>query len=464
MLVWALTGDWISALAIVVLWAIWRFLPKMEGPPVMKLALTFQWAQVTIAVLYCGITRRRIPQMDIDYHPAMLMGLGCLLALVLGLRLGSRMVPLLQADSIRRSILPVGWHGLALLYFAAAIVTGAVRELAWTYPGLTQAVYALTLIRLCVLFLVFRRLCHPFPRFGWIGAVLAIEVAVGFTGYFANFREPVLLAIVAVLEVFNRRKGSHWLAAGGLAVGAMFLGFLWLGIRTEYRKQFNADEAFANSRVVRAQRITQLADEWAGKGMAERLENLDLLVSRLWTVYYPSLAINRVPEFVPHENGNLMWASIQHVMSPRLFFPDKANMLSDSMLVRRFSGVWVHGDERATSIAFGYFAESYIDFGIPGMFIPILLFGMLVGAALRGVMRLIRCREAGIVLVTVLAWSSLYLFERSWTKMLGDTLTNLVFLGGAVLLVDRLFLAPPRSGRQPRAPIPQFAGPARGAE
>ena len=39
------------------------------------------------------------------------------------------------------------------------------------------------------------------------------EVALGFTGYFANFREPMILAAIASLEVFDSKRrytGSPW--------------------------------------------------------------------------------------------------------------------------------------------------------------------------------------------------------------------------------------------------------------
>jgi hypothetical protein len=35
---------------------------------------------------------------------------------------------------------------------------------------------------------------------------------------------------------------------------------------------------------------------------------------------------------------------------------------------------------------------------------------------------------------------SLYLFERSWIKTLGLTVTMMVYLGGATILVDRVLL------------------------
>jgi NhaP-type Na+/H+ and K+/H+ antiporter len=98
----------------------------------------------------------------------------------------------------------------------------------------------------------------------------------------------------------------------------------------------------------------------------------------------------------------------------------------------------VAGVEENTSIAFGYAAESYVDFGVPLMFLPVLAYGFLMGMAYHGLLRLIRRHELAIASVTVIFWLSLYLFERSWANMLGLSLTLIVYLGGATFLADRL--------------------------
>jgi hypothetical protein len=43
-------------------------------------------------------------------------------------------------------------------------------------------------------------------------------------------------------------------------------------------------------------------------------------------------------------------------------------------------------------------------------------------------------------LIAVMFWMSLYLFERSWIKTLGLTVTMMVYLGGATILIDRVLL------------------------
>ena len=136
-----------------------------------------------------------------------------------------------------------------------------------------------------------------------------------------------------------------------------------------------------------------------------------------------------------------------HLLTPRLFFADKEVLASDSEMVLRYSGVLVAGagwraagQEKDTNIAFGYAGESYVDFGLPLMFLPILVYGFLMGAVYRGLLAVIWHRELAIALVTVVFWLSLYLFERSWVKMLGLSVTLVLYLGGATLLLDRFLL------------------------
>jgi hypothetical protein len=60
-----------------------------------------------------------------------------------------------------------------------------------------------------------------------------------------------------------------------------------------------------------------------------------------------------------------MWSALKHLVTPRVLFPDKGILASDSEFVRKYTGIPVAGADQNTSIAFGYAAESYIDFGIP---------------------------------------------------------------------------------------------------
>ena len=437
---WLLSQDWIAALGIWVLLAGWRYLRVGIGSPVLALAFTFQWVQVMAGVYYHAVTRSPLPAMDLlDYRPMLLIGLGCLVALLIGLVLGIRWAGgAVSADAVPESAAApaIGWRPLIALYAISVVGTGTLQELAWEIPAFTQGILALSYARLALLFLIMRRLCRPRVRWGVIGMLLALEVALGFTGYFAGFREPLMMAAMALIGVFDPRRPRHWAVMGALAAAMLVTGVLWMGIRGEYRQDLDTD-AFTASREARLQRVAGLASRWATRDPAEIASDIEAFVDRLWAVYYPALAVQRVPEVLPHENGAILGAAVKHLFTPRLLFPDKPELESDSELVRKYSGVPVAGPEQNTSIAFGYAAESYVDFGVPVMWVPVLLYGLLMGMAYAVLPRLIKSRELGVAAVTVIFWLSLHLFERSWVRTLGGTVTLLVYLGGATLLADR---------------------------
>jgi hypothetical protein len=149
------------------------------------------------------------------------------------------------------------------------------------------------------------------------------------------------------------------------------------------------------------------------------------------------MALERVPLAVPHSDGQIMQDALTHLVTPRFLYPDKPDLISDSELVRKYAGANVAGQEQNTSIAFGYLAESYVDYGIPLMFVPVIIFGLLIGALYQLWLSIIHHRDLAVGLVTVVFWMSLYQFERSWAKTLGLSVTLMVYLGGLTYLIDQ---------------------------
>jgi hypothetical protein len=245
-----------------------------------------------------------------------------------------------------------------------------------------------------------------------------------------------VLAVLIFLERFDRWQARHWMALAGAGGLALVAGVVWISIRTPIRKEFDSD-AFAGSRSARANMAFDLIRQLGAANREETLLNLDVFIDRTWAIYYPALALDRVPSVLPHENGRILRNALLHVVTPRILFPQKAALPSDSEMVRHYSGVWVAGEESMVSIAFGYAGESYIDFGVPLMFVPVFLWGLLLGWLYARLPRLLSHRDLAQGLITVVFWISLYLYERSWIKTIGMTLTNLIVIGGLMLALDR---------------------------
>jgi hypothetical protein len=434
-------NDWLLPAAVVVLWVCLKITQTHDRLYVLPLAVTFQWLQTTLGVFYNGIFSRKLLAIQgSDYRPMVLIGMGCVLALAAGINLGlrTRRPP---DPEIPRPDFAFTFGPLLIAYGVGMFVEGTMLAIAPSYPSIRQIITTLDTARLGVLFLIMRRLCSPTPRWGLLGLVLGVEIIMGITGFFAGFREPIVLAVLAVLEVFDPRNKQHWAAVTVAVVGVSMLGLIWMGIRRDYRAEYVAVDQFQTSRSARVERVGGLTSAFLKGDPGDVWFTADSLVDRMWTIYYPALAIERVPKVLPYTNGTILRDALIHIVTPRVFFPDKPELMSDSDKVRKYSGVRVAGRESGTSIAFGYSAEAYIDFGLPLMFLPVFAFGIFIGAMYALFRSLIWHRELFVAFGTVAFWLSAYLFERSWATMLGVSVGFMVYLGAPTLVLDRFLLS-----------------------
>lgn len=432
--------DWLVSASIVVLWLIWKLTATRDGMFVVPMALTFQWVQSTLGLFYLDFFGRSVDAIQrSDWRPMVMIGLGCCLTLAVGVWLGLRLVKPPPAAEHRPEF-AFSFKLLAIIYVVTIVLEGGMNTAVREYPSLRQIVFTFDQARLAVLYLLLRRFYRPVPQWGRIAAVVGFEVTLGITGFFAGFREPLVLTLLAMLEVFDRRNARHWAAATVVGVVAIGFGFVWMGIRSDYRRVYVQEDSFRTDRGARIARIGDLASRFFRNDSDDFMRTVDDLVDRMWPIYYPALAVSRVPGSLPHTDGAIFGAAIEHITMPRVFFPGKGELLSDSEMVRKYSGVFVAGADTGTSIAFGYAAESYVDFGIPRMFLPVFGFAIVMGMMYRLVSRSIRHRELLVAYTTVTFWFALYLFERSWAQTLGQTLGLLVYVGVPMVPLDRFLL------------------------
>jgi len=436
------SGDALVAFSLAVLWFIWKALPIKGMPPVLPLALTYQWFQAAGGLIYCVAFDRDLPVLHVPEHRAMvLIGLGCVMAITVGLMVGTRIFGVQPYPTEAPSIFPTSL--LMTAYAALTVFEGTINQIAWRYPLLTQAILAISLIRLGVLYLLLRRFMEPELRLAPFGALLALEIMLGFTGFFASFREGVAITAMVLYQGFNWRRPGHAMAMAVLLVTALLTGIVWMSVRGQFRAEQVENTVLAQSRSARFERISELVDGWFRSGDSNAGYDIDFLIDRMWAVYYPSLALARVPTILPHTDGAFVVGALRHVVTPRFLFPNKPELTSNSEKVRQYSGIWVAGRDEGTSIAFGYAIEAYVDYGLPAMFIPVFIYGTFMGMVFALFMRWIRLPDFGVPLLTVVFWLSLYLFEESWAKMLGDNVTMFLYLGGVVFVLERMA----RSGR-----------------
>lgn len=423
-------GLLVLPLLFVLLW-------KTSEPPVLLFAATFQWVQVFIPVLQADAGGESlgdsagVPGMEI----AAWLGLLSVLALATGMRLGRGSRALGTVRQLRRESTELSPRRLLFGYLVCLVLPSVAAGVAQAVPGLRQAFLSLTLFRWILAFIIFwcatseRR----FKREATI--VLIVELVLGFGGFFSSFKTIIFLAAIVVLGS-GIRLGRLLRPAAVLVAFCVLLTTYWQAIKVEYRVFLNQGARDQSIQVSPLDRALYLANRTRSLSLEEMYGGLQSGIDRLGYLHFFGLTIQQVPAFIPHQGGRLWREAIDHVLMPRLFFPNKP-AISDSARTREFSGVRVAGEDEGTEISLGYAADCYIDFGPVLMFGPILTIGLGLGWAYRWLVTRGTNRLMGLAAATTLILVHGINFGASNIKLLGGVLTTVLVLSALLLLWGR---------------------------
>jgi hypothetical protein len=259
---------------------------------------------------------------------------------------------------------------------------------------------------------------------------IGFEILLSFSGFWASFKDYILVAVGAFFTL-NRKISSKAIFSTLLTVVVTFFIFVvWSASKGKYRTFLTGGERSQN--VVQTNQLNNIAVFWDivsedfnAENFSESFERgRDALVYRISYVEFFALAIKQVPSFLPHENGQLLQNALEHVLKPRLLFPDK-KVIYDSDITSKYTGISLAGRDEGVSFSLGYVPEAYIDFGPVYMFIPIFFFGLLFGWMYKTLLL------KGYNIVWGICYSAplfqyLWMFPVPGTKLLGWSITYFV--------------------------------------
>jgi hypothetical protein len=432
----AASGDLIMLPAMVLIWLFWRVLPHDDAPPGLHFSFSFHLLQIVIGVFYTIMTGRLLaPHSAPQHHLMMVLGVSSVGAMFVGFVLADRWMAH-HRRPIQRIQLDVSLTQFAMAYIAGVVLRDSLMSLVNVFPAFAQGILAISAVQMGLYYLLLRKLFRGHHYF-IILLVVGFETVRGFSGFYSTFKEPLILALIAGMEAFEPRRVSHWGLSALLVCSVVALSVVWLGIRGEIRADISSGD-IVRTQTQRLEFAYSEFQKWWTTEPEYKMYDVDALVERVWDIYYTSLALDRVPAVVPHEDGAIMSTAIQHVLTPRFLNPNKPPLPSESEDVIKYAGVKVAGREQGTTIAFGYVIQSYIDYGLPWFIVPPFAFGLLLGAAYRYFMTSLRHEEILIAVLAVGFWANIMPYNTAWAKMLGKLLTSLVYIGGLALIVDHI--------------------------
>jgi hypothetical protein len=428
----------LAATALIVLLVGLALLWRPGESPVLLFLFAFPWLQASISIFHAnwvGVPVAELSTKPGDAQTAILLSLAGLLAVAIGMRLGAGTWRWQDATHAGMLASAVGFDRWLRLYLVAWAVSFTALAFAWVVPGLSQPLFALANLKWAFYFMLAFRAFLGAPRERSVLALIfLVELASAIGGYFADFKTVFIMTTFAAIAAGVRLSARSLLGLGTLAACLLVFGVLWTAIKGEYRAFVSGGVAAQIVTVDYPTRIAKVAELVGDLDHDKVVLGLDQVLRRLTYVEFFGVVLTYVPSQMPHENGALFWDAVSRPFMPRLLFPDK-EIVDDLVRSNYYTG-GVVGISEGTSISLGYVAESYIDFGLVGMFPALLLIGVLFGCIYRGLLRWTASRGLlGMALATGVLFSAAPL-ETSFTKTFGGLAVALlvaVLLAGLVL-------------------------------
>jgi hypothetical protein len=415
---------------------LWR-----EGePPILLLPVLFQWSEVAIyplSTIWRQVPLNELSPRGADLELSAAYGFAGITALAIGLRLGSgrglsRSFSLRLQDEARRlrldQVLRIGLAAIVVGYILAALANnvGPAREL---FRSLASVKYV-GIFLIAYWSLINKR------NYGLLAGVAIFEVVFGMTGFFADFKNSILTLLVAVMAARTKLRFTDFAVATLAAAFLLIVAIFWTAIKPEYRLMLNQGTGAQVVAVPLGDRIEFMSNALVNLDAHKLSDGFDQLVSRHGYIEFLALVMQNVPAALPHEGGRLTLDVISHIAMPRVLFPSKPPLPSDTLVMMKYTGLTGTWDDN-TSISIGNLGEMYIDFGLIGGLATELVIGLMVSNVYRRLRNDSLCPPilaAGFCVMIVLP---IAYFGTAYIKLIGA----FVFTSIAAFMLQK-FVAP----------------------
>lgn len=399
---------------------VWR----IGEPPVVFAALFAQWLQVSVGAFRAtadGVTLENLFGTPGASY-ATWLSLGGLLILAFGIRLANLNRRPMDIEALRNELRTFRYSRIVVAYIIAQSTNLSLQGIIWLVPGLSQALLAATQLRWLFYFLLVVTTLVQKRSYTYLVMATAFEIGLGFTSFFSDFRYVFFVLAVSYLTVQTRMTARMVSTLGGLFCVLLFLAVIWSAVKNDYRVYQNQGSGAQYSTFGTFDKLDALGQLVSQIDSRRFLLGFDALAQRVEYTRFFGFVTENVPGYLPYDDGEIWGEAIYHVVTPRLFYPDKAELRADIFNTIRYTGLQFAGGVGDTEIPLGYMAESYIDFGPILMFVPVFLLGLLLGYEYR----FFATRRTGLVFsygLTAVVFILSTSFEETAAKILGGNLT-----------------------------------------
>ncbi len=375
------TGIWLPVLLAILLW-------RRGEVPVLLFVVLMQWIKVFTKAFNADVQGVDLYALfgGPELSQAIWLSAGGLIAFATGMRVTTIGMHPPKYQQVMREIQEFSL-GALWKFFLATFALSMVAEQASGFSGqIRQIALALSSFEWVAFFVLSYAVVARRTGYIYLAAALALELVSTIGGFFADFKQPFFILFMVVVGVVQRVDLPRVLLASAIVIVTLVMGVVWSVIKIDYRDYVSGYSGAQSVVVPWGERVSYLADSVTSLDSYDFQKGVDLLVKRVAYVDFFARTLKWVPNVVPHEEGRLVGGAIKHIVTPRLLFPNKPPLESDTDRTSRYTGIEFHSAMQ-TSIGFGFMTEAYVDFGPVWMFVPIFALGIITGGIYRYFLR-----------------------------------------------------------------------------
>ncbi len=349
--------------------------------------LLLYWAVVAILIPYADLVGEPLDSLYVygkaDIKDASWLGLTALGAYLAGIQISIFQVKPIETEQLIELFKRYNGSKIILAYVVVSIISVLVNRAILFIPG-GQLLLAVTYLKWVLLTLLIAHTLIVDSNRMFVFILVAIEILLSFSGFWAAFKDYILVAIGAYFLLLPKLSFKSYFLIFFTLLFTFFISVIWTFSKGEYRRYLTGGERtqiiVQQDLMSNLRKFMEIASEdFSPKNFkASFSSGLENLIHRVSYVEFLALSIKQVPAHIPHEDGTLLQNSFEHILKPRFLFPEK-KAIFDSELTSKYTGIQFAGADLGTSFSLGTVAEAYVDFGRYYMFIPILFFGLWIG-------------------------------------------------------------------------------------
>jgi hypothetical protein len=290
-------------------------------------------------------------------------------------------------EELRAAAGRINGKKILLLYIGSTFFLDSIGFALGQFSGFSQILGTLVYVK-WIFFLIYGYQAWINNKNKLIFLIMVIfEFSTSLYSYFSTFKDVILMTLM-ILVTFPR-KITYKQFIYGLVAGILLAILLitWTAIKSDYREYLNSGSRKQQINVSRGKAYNKLSEQIRQLNWEKYQLALNRSLYRLQYIYHLAKAMDRVPEVIPHEYGAVWWGNVKFVLTPRLLFPNKP-IYEATKKTNKYTGIGYTGYLKGSSFSLGYFADSYVDFGYLGMFIPLALLGLFVAFIYRTLYRM----------------------------------------------------------------------------